>query len=361
MVLGSADHSLPRAGRPGDARGGRAVVPRLRTADGRTDLRDRGRRAACREPRAAQDRPRPPQSGSRDRDRRAVVLVARVRHRGDARRPAVRLRRAGPQQDLARRARVQYEGPPDLRAPRVPAGGRAPRGHLQGRTFRERHADEHPGARTSGRTGRLTHQSSNRSRGAVLMYRGPPFVMRTSSSIRTPPNPGTYTPGSSVKTMFGRSTRSLDAFSAPPSWTARPIECPSPWMNRPLYLVRSIRSLAAASTDFAFEPGLIRASAAAWARATMPCIRRCSSDARFLSRSNAAWVSSEALIPTFRWSLSAAFMRRVDSSRVWNTWSGRALFFAASSSSADVVISQPPSGMSQAPQPSNSPSVKPVA
>src|SRR5207245_568927 len=143
MVLGSADHSLPRARRPGDARGGRAVVPRLRTADGR--------------------------------------------------------------------------------ATRVPAGGRAPRGHLQGRTFRERHADEHPGARTSGRTGRLTPQSSNRSRGAVLMYRGPPFVMRTSSSIRTPPNPGTYTPGSSVKSTVGRSPRSLGAFSAPPSWTARPI------------------------------------------------------------------------------------------------------------------------------------------
>src|SRR2546427_1686245 len=79
--------------------------------------------------------------------------------------------------------------------------------------------------------------------------------------------------------MFGRSTRSLEAFRAPPSWTARPIECPSPWMNRPLYFVRSIRFLAAASTDFPVEPGFIFARAAAWARATVSCIRLCSSDA----------------------------------------------------------------------------------
>src|SRR5947209_18702899 len=49
-------------------------------------------------------------------------------------------------------------------------------------------------------------------------------------------------------------------------------------MNRPLYFERSMRDLAAASTDFAVDPGFIFANAAACARATVSCIRRCSSD-----------------------------------------------------------------------------------
>jgi len=48
MVLGSADHPVPRPRCAGDARRGGAMVPRLRTADGRADLRDRGRRPARR-------------------------------------------------------------------------------------------------------------------------------------------------------------------------------------------------------------------------------------------------------------------------------------------------------------------------
>src|SRR5207247_6940731 len=59
VVLGSADHPVPRPRRARDARGGRAVVPRLRTEDGRADLRDRGRRSARREPGPAQNRPGP--------------------------------------------------------------------------------------------------------------------------------------------------------------------------------------------------------------------------------------------------------------------------------------------------------------
>jgi len=41
---------------------------------------------------------------------------------------------------------------PDLRTTRIPARGRPPRGHLQRRALRERHADEHPRPRAARRT-----------------------------------------------------------------------------------------------------------------------------------------------------------------------------------------------------------------
>src|SRR2546427_8365142 len=69
MVLGPADHPLPRTELARDLTGGGTMVPGLRAADGRTDLRDRGGGSPYRGHRVAQDRPGPPAGGRGDRDR----------------------------------------------------------------------------------------------------------------------------------------------------------------------------------------------------------------------------------------------------------------------------------------------------
>src|SRR5438132_11458385 len=65
-------------------------------------------------------------------------------------------------------------------------------------------------------------------------------------------------------------------------------------------------------------------------------------------------------MPILRCPASRFLMSFEDSSRVRNTSRGRPDFFAASSSSADVVMAALPSGVSHAAQPSNKPSVTPV-
>src|SRR6266705_46381 len=114
MVLGPADHPLPRTELARDPTGGGTMVPGLRAADGRTDLRDRGGGHPYREHRVAQDRPGPPEVGSGNCDRRADVLVERLWDGGNADRAPLCFRAAEPEQGLARRARIQYAGDPNL-------------------------------------------------------------------------------------------------------------------------------------------------------------------------------------------------------------------------------------------------------
>src|SRR6266852_2894962 len=86
VVLGPAGHSMPRTERARDLCGRGALVPGLRTPHGRTDLRDRGGGPPHRKHRPAQDRSPPPEGRGGHRDRRADLLVERLRHRGDGER-----------------------------------------------------------------------------------------------------------------------------------------------------------------------------------------------------------------------------------------------------------------------------------
>src|SRR5674536_169647 len=119
-----------------------------------------------------------------------------------------------------------------------------------------RHDDERVRRAAGTRTGRAPGppQSSRSSRGAVVNSSGPFGRTTRVSSIRTPPRPGKYTPGSTVTGTLAASTPVAVVPSVGASWISRPTPWPSPCGNCSPYPAVTIMSRAAASTAWTSAP-----------------------------------------------------------------------------------------------------------
>src|SRR5579871_435453 len=112
--------------------------------------------------------------------------------------------------------------------------------------------------------------SSMSSFGACVSTRQPSEVTTTSSSIRTPPHPGRYTPGSIVSTIPDSSGTSIRGDNAGPSWISSPIPWPSPCPNASPYPAAAIISRLAWSTAREDAPARTASIARRCARNTTP-------------------------------------------------------------------------------------------
>src|SRR6266498_2803997 len=86
-------------------------------------------------------------------------------------------------------------------------------------------------ARPSLGPGGTSHHAGMRSLPDRGSGRRPSTVTSTMSSIRTPPTPGRYTPGSTVTTAPAGSASSLPRRRRGPSWISRPTPWPRPWVK----------------------------------------------------------------------------------------------------------------------------------
>src|SRR5918994_1810134 len=106
--------------------------------------------------------------------------------------------------------------------------------------------------------------------------RQPSDVTSTMSSIRTPPRPGTYTPGSIVTTAHSASSPSASHRRRGSSWISRPTPWPRPWGKLSPKPASSIAPRAARSTTASLAPARTVSIARRCAIATRSCIVRSS-------------------------------------------------------------------------------------
>src|SRR5207302_2938912 len=120
--------------------------------------------------------------------------------------------------------------------------------------------------------GRDVH-ANTRSFGAFVSGRQPPSSTTTVSSIRTPPCPGRYTPGSTV-TTWPEASVSVDADDTRgASWISRPTPWPVPCTNESAHPAPAITVRQASSTVLPATPAATAATPARWLSATTSTLR----------------------------------------------------------------------------------------
>src|SRR6266550_3080973 len=128
--------------------------------------------------------------------------------------------------------------------------------------------------------GSQSYTSSNRSVRPSLRSSGPAGARCRSSSIRTPPSPATYTPGSMVTTAPTGRGSGLVFESRGASCTSSPSPCPSEWPNASPNPRAAIGSRASASASRPLMPARTPARARCCASRTNPYNTRWRSVAR---------------------------------------------------------------------------------
>src|SRR5690606_9232342 len=109
--------------------------------------------------------------------------------------------------------------------------------------------------RISSVLGDRRHSTTVRSLLVRVSSSGPPSRTTSVSSIRTPPRPGKYTPGSTV-TATPDSSVPVPALAIPgASWIRSPTPCPRPCTNSAPCPAASMTARAAASTSATGTPG----------------------------------------------------------------------------------------------------------
>jgi hypothetical protein len=113
-------------------------------------------------------------------------------------------------------------------------------------------------------------QTTVNSRGRPVSTSQPSSPTTTSSSMRTPRTPGTYTPGSTVTTLPARSGSPSGAVrdSRGASWISIPTPWPRPWPKCSPWPAASITSRASASTSRPLGPARTASRPRCWARST---------------------------------------------------------------------------------------------
>src|SRR5437667_8823689 len=124
------------------------------------------------------------------------------------------------------------------------------------------------------------YTSSTRSVQPSVNSTGPSADKCTSSSMRTPPRPATYTPGSIVTTAPSGNGSAAVRASRGASCTSRPSPCPVEWPNAAPKPRASIRSRASASASRPLMPARTPSRARRCASCTRPYNARCDSSAR---------------------------------------------------------------------------------